>query len=98
MDQEFNPDLLTVTDEEGQEHTFEVLDAIDYNNERYLAVVPVFEDETQLAEEDLNLIIMKVNEQDGEEFLDIVDDDEEFYEVGDLFAERLSGLYDVEEE
>ena len=44
----------------------------------------------------MNLVIMKVVEEDGEEFLDIVDDDEEFYEVGDLFAERLGDLYDVD--
>lgn len=96
MQEEYDPDLLTVTDEDGQEHTFEVLDALDYKDERYLAVVPAYEEEEDLLEEDMNLVIMKVVEEDGEEFLDIVDDDEEFYEVGDLFAERLGDLYDVD--
>ena len=96
MAEEFDNDLLTVTDEDGTEHSFEVLDAVDYNDERYLAVVPVAENDEELMQEDLNLVIMKVTEEDGEEFLDIVDDDEEFYNVGEVFAQRLSDLYDVE--
>ena len=39
---------------------------------------------------------MRVGEENGEEYLDIVDDDEEFYNVGEIFARRLSELYDVE--
>lgn len=98
MQEEYSPDILTVTDEEGTEHSFEVLDAIDHKEERYLAVVPVGGDEEEMLEEDLNLVIMKIVEEDGEEFLDVVDDDEEFYEVGDIFAERLSDLYDIDAE
>ncbi|MEG1931621.1 MAG: DUF1292 domain-containing protein, partial [Pygmaiobacter sp.] len=29
---------MTLEDEEGVEHTFEVVDALDYNGEHYLAV------------------------------------------------------------
>ena len=96
MAEEMNPDILTVTDEEGVEHSFEVLDAIDFEGERYLAVVPVTESEEELLEDDLNLVIMKIAEENGEEYLEVVEDDEEFYNVGDIFAERLADLYDIE--
>ena len=66
-----------------------MIDAADYNDERYLAVVPYAEDSTEQLEEDANLIIMRVGEEDGEEYLDVVDDDEELYEVSDMFARRL---------
>ncbi|MEG1931622.1 MAG: DUF1292 domain-containing protein, partial [Pygmaiobacter sp.] len=55
------------------------------------------EEEAETAlEEDAELLIMRVGEENGEEFLDIVEDDEELYNVGNLFAERLEELYDVE--
>ena len=94
--EEYDPDIITLTDEDGKEFSFEVIDATDYNDERYLAVVPYKEDAEEVLEEDANLIIMKVGEEDGEEYLDIVEDDEEIYEVGNMFAQRLAELYDID--
>ena len=88
---DYSPDLITLTDEDGKEFSFEVIDAADYNDERYLAVVPYAEDSTEQLEEDANLIIMRVGEEDG-----VVDDDEELYEVSDMFARRLEELYDID--
>ena len=93
---DYSPDLITLTDEDGKEFSFEVIDAADYSDERYLAVVPYAEDSTEQLEEDANLIIMRVGEEDGEEYLDVVDDDEELYEVSDMFARRLEELYDID--
>ena len=93
---DYSPDLITLTDEDGKEFSFEVIDAADYHDERYLAVVPYAEDSTEQLEEDANLIIMRVGEEDGEEYLDVVDDDEELYEVSDMFARRLEELYDID--
>ena len=95
---DYEPDIITLTDEDGKEFNFEVSDAADYNDEHYLAVVPYAEDSAELLEEDANLIIMKVCEDDGEEYLDVVDDDEEIIEVGNVFAKRLSELYDIDPE
>ena len=64
-----------------------------YRNGRW---VPYAEDSTEQLEEDANLIIMRVGEEDGEEYLDVVDDDEELYEVSDMFARRLEELYDID--
>ena len=93
---DYSPDLSPRTDEDGTEFRFEVIDAADYNDERDLAVVPYAEDSTEQLEEDANLIIMRVGEEDGEEYLDVVDDDEELYEVSDMFARRLEELYDID--
>ena len=56
---DYSPDLITLTAEDGKEFSFEVIDAADYNDERYLAVVPYAEDSTEQLEEDANLIIMR---------------------------------------
>ena len=37
--EEYNPDLITLTDDEGKEYTFEVLDAIETDTARYLALL-----------------------------------------------------------
>lgn len=100
MLEENTPDLMTLEDEDGVEHTFEVIDAVDYNGERYLAVVPYAESEEAAEaalEEDAELIIMRVGAENGEEYLDIVEDDEELYNVGDIFAQRLEEMYDIDD-
>ncbi len=100
MLEENTPDLMTLEDEDGVEHTFEVIDAVEYNGERYLAVVPYAESEEAAEaalEEDAELIIMRVGEENGEEYLDIVEDDEELYNVGDIFAQRLEEMYDIDD-
>ena len=38
IDREFGNDILTLEDDEGVEHTFEVLDAIDNGENRYMAL------------------------------------------------------------
>lgn len=93
---DYSPDIITLTDEDGKEFSFEVIDAADYNDVRYLAVVPYAEDSTELLEEDANLIIMRVGEEDNEEYLDVVDDDDELYEVSAMFENRLRDLYNID--
>lgn len=97
MSEEFNPDILTVTDEDGTEHSFELLDDLEHEGVHYLAVVPFTPDES-ILDEDLDLIIMKVSKDGEDDYLDIVQDDDEFYEVGDIFAQRLAEMYEIDVE
>ena len=38
-EEEYQPDLMTLEDEDGNEVTFEVIDALDHKGVNYLAVV-----------------------------------------------------------
>ena len=96
-DMEYGPDLLTLVDEEGVEHEFEVVDTLDKDDETYFALVPVM-DESNISDVDGELVILKVVEEDGEEFLEAIEDDDEFDDISDIFMERLEELYDFEEE
>ena len=49
--QEYNPDILTLSDDDGKEYTFEVLDAIETDEARYLALLPVYEDPKKMLDE-----------------------------------------------
>ena len=96
MLEEAKPDLLTLEDEDGQEVTFEVIDATEVNGTRYLAVIPYQEDPASL-QEDAELILMRVGTDDEGEYMDIVDDDEELLTVGKVFEERLRAMYDIDD-
>ena len=96
MLEEAKPDLLTLEDEDGQEVTFEVIDATEVNGTRYLAVIPYQENPASL-QEDAELILMRIGTDDEGEYMDIVDDDEELLTVGKVFEERLRAMYDIDD-
>ena len=51
-EEEYQPDLMTLEDEDGNEVTFEVIDALDHKGVHYLAVVEYAENEDDLDEDD----------------------------------------------
>ena len=62
-EEEYQPDLMTLEDEDGNEVTFEVIDALDHKGVHYLAVVEYAENEEDL-DEDAQLVILSVGEDD----------------------------------
>ena len=93
-EEEYQPDLMTLEDEDGNEVTFEVIDALDHKGVHYLAVVEYTENEEDA--EDAQLVILSVGEDDEGEYLDVVEDDETLLEVSKLFEQRLSDDYEID--
>ena len=93
-EEEYQPDLMTIEDEDGNEVTFEVIDALDHKGVHYLAVVEYTENEEDA--EDAQLVILSVGEDDEGEYLDVVEDDETLLEVSKLFEQRLSDDYEID--
>ena len=93
-DEEYQPDLMTLEDEDGNEVTFEVIDALDHKGVHYLAVVEYTENEEDA--EDAQLVILSIGEDDEGEYLDVVEDDETLLEVSKLFEQRLSDDYEID--
>ena len=93
-DEEYQPDLMTLEDEDGNEVTFEVIDALDHKGVHYLAVVEYTENEEDA--EDAQLVILSVGEDDEGEYLDVVEDDETLLDVSKLFEQRLSDDYEID--
>ena len=98
MNEEFNPDLVSVIDENGVEHVFEELDRIETDTAKYVALLPVYDEAEEILDDDGELIILKVLEEDGEIYLEPIEDDNEFNEIGKIFEERLSELFAFDEE
>lgn len=98
-EQEFNPDIYTLVDEEGVEQTFELLDVMDLEDERYFALVPYYDNPEDLVEDDGELIVLKSQmDENGEELMVTIDDEDEYQRVGHIFLEKLSNMFEDEDE
>ena len=97
MAEEYGPDLITVLDDDGNEHQFELLDAIETDDGRYVALLPVIDDPAEMVESDGELIILEVGEENGEETLVPIEGDEMFDNIAAIFEERLADLFEIEE-
>lgn len=95
---DFGPDLVTVEDEDGVTHTFEKLDAIEYEDKRYVALLPFYEDPAEAINDDGELIILEVQEEEDGHVLLPIEDDDVYDEVADIFEERLSEYYEIQSE
>ena len=91
MSEEFGPNFVTLTDDEGNDVELEYVDALEFNGTTYMAFFPVMEEDSEEEEneEEYGLIILKSQMENGEEFLVTVDDEEEIEKVYDLFMEQI---------
>ena len=96
---EYNPDLYTLVDEEGVEQTFELLDVMEVDDDRYFALMPYYEDPEDILDDTAELIVLKSQMVENDEELMIsIDDEEEYQRIGQMFLEKLSTYFDGEEE
>lgn len=96
-DLDYTPDLYTLVDEEGNEQTFEMMDVLEIDEQRYFALMPYLPDAEDLLDSDGELVILKSEMVDGEEMLASIDDDDEFDRVGKIFLERLEAMFEEED-
>ena len=87
MEFDLEDGILTFTDEEGNDVQFQILDTLTVDEKQYLVVMPVSEDN-----EDTGVVILEINEEDGEEVYDTVIDDE----VADRVFEEFKKANDIE--
>lgn len=94
MAEEYNPDIVSVVDEDGVEHIFEELDRIETEDGKFVALLPVYDDAEDIIDDDGEIIILKVEEENnGDTFLCPIEDEKLFNEVGKYFEDRLSDLF-----
>ena len=98
MQEEYNPDIITLSDDEGHEFSFEVLDAVETDQGRYLALLPVYEKPEDMVEDSGELVVLKVFEENGEEYYEEIEDVDEYDTVADIFVDRLQDAFEIEEE
>lgn len=89
--EEFGSDFITITDEDGVEYELEVLSELEYDGKTYLAVIPAGSDE----DEELEVSILRSDEEDGEPILSAITDEAELEAVYDLM---MNDLYEEEDD
>lgn len=98
-DETFGNNIVSVVDEEGVEHTFEELDRIETDDGRYIALLPIYNEAEEILDGDGELIILSVIEdEDGETYLEPIEDEKLFNEIGQIFEERLEDYFEFDNE
>lgn len=91
-------DIVSVVDDDGKEHLFEELDRIELDDDRrYVALIPIYDNEEDILSDDGDVLILKVLEEKGETYLIQIEDEDEFNEVGNIIEDRLIEKYEAEE-
>ena len=94
--EDYNPDIVSLTDDSGKEFTFEVLDAIETDDARYLALLPVYDDPQQMLDDSGELVIVKEGEENGEMYYYEIEDDDEYETIADAFVDRLEDYFEID--
>lgn len=97
MSEEFGPDFITVTDDDGNDFELELVDTLEHQGVTYYAFFPAVESDEETGEpqdvdaddEEFGLVIMKSILENGEELLSTPDTDEELEAIYQLFMERF---------
>lgn len=90
--EEYEPLIVSVVDEEGEEHIFEELDTLEIDDNEYVALLPIYDEE--VTDEDGELIILKRNYDGDEIFLEPIEDEAEFMKIGKMFEDRLADMFE----
>jgi len=97
MSENYGNNLVSVLDEEGNEHQFELLDAIETDEGRYVALLPIYTEAEAAIEDDGELVILEVVNDNGDDLLVPIEDDDMFETIAEAFEERLSEYYEINE-
>lgn len=96
---DYTPDLYTLIDDEGNEQTFEMLDAMEVDDQQYFALTPFYDDPEKALQDDGEVIILKsVIDENGEEIMVSIDDDDEYEKIGNMFMERIEDMFEFDDE
>ena len=93
MSDDFGSDLVTIIDDEGNEFELEVIESMDYNGQTYMAFLPA-----DMSEDDPDygfILLRVVEDENGEEVFESIDDEDELQDVYERF---MVLLYDDEED
>ena len=97
MNNEFGADLVTLIDDDGQQHEFEILLEMEHKGRIYYALYPTFSNPDDMLADDGSYYIFEVTEEDGESYLSEIEDDELLDELGEIFEENYPKNYNIKQ-
>ena len=93
--QEEYTNVITLTESDGSDVDFEVLDIIPYNDHEYAVLLPV--DDESDSPEAVILELLEAEEDNEEDMLQGVEDEEILNAVFNLFMEKNAGEFQFEQ-
>lgn len=92
LDEDSN--IVTLTDEDGNEVNFEFVDFIEYENENYVILLPA--DEVEEGDSD-EVVILKEDKESQEESYISVDNEETLNKVFEIFKDKFKDEFNFTE-
>lgn len=87
----YDPEIYTLTDDEGNELNFALLGSLEHEGTVYKALVPVDENGEETSDE---YVILKLSvDEDGEDILETIEDDEEWENIADIFDDEFANIF-----
>lgn len=95
-EEELAENIIPLTDEEGKVTNFELLDLVELDNEEYVVLLPVDDEEN---EEPGEVVILKVEDSDDDsdeesETYVSVDDEDTLTKVFEIFKDKFKNEFD----
>lgn len=84
--------IITLQDSEGQDRDFEILSDLEFEGNRYYALLPYYdnvEDLDNKDEEDTEILIMRATMDGDDEILETIEDDDLFDKVAAMFDAKF---------
>ncbi len=98
---EFDANLVSLLDDEGNEYEFEIIEELDYEDKHYYALMPLFEIPDEDDMENVYMIFEDILDENGEPQLAEIDDEELLDTLAGLFEEKFDlsmGEFDEEDD
>lgn len=93
----YEPDIISVNDEDGNEILFELLERYETDDDVYVAITEYSDDDEDIVEADFEVIILKVvTDDNGDEYLEEIQDEMEYEQVSDILMSKVEEKFDVE--
>lgn len=92
----YEPDIISVTDDNGDEILFELLERYENGGNTYVAITEYRDDAEEIVEADYEVLILRVLEDDGNEYLSEIENEDEFNEVSEVLMKMVEEKFEVE--
>ncbi|MBP7330961.1 MAG: hypothetical protein BWY65_01422 [Firmicutes bacterium ADurb.Bin373] len=76
-------EIVTLVDEEGEEHDFTLIEIIEVDGAEYAILLPADEDDNEA------IILRLTKDEDGNDLLVDIEDDDEWEKVADAYEEMI---------
>ena len=84
-EEELSDNIITLTDEDGKESNFELLDLVELDNEEYVVLLPVDDEESEEPDDD--------SDEETESYVS-VEDEETLTKVFEIFKDKFKNEFD----